>query len=134
MHQHVCGHATLQDMQIILECNGLWTENVKSYLHHSVDRCYLCRKTQEPKDMRKVSLHDFSSLFNERVCIDHLFLDNYVVLHFIDSSTRLSHGAIVTTTVIRESIELFEMIWVSQYGYARCFGMTILVNKLTLLA
>lgn len=111
------GHANLHDMQVLLDRNGLWTADVKAYLYQSVDRCHLCKKTEEPKDIRKVSLHGLSSLFNDRGCIDHLFLDNNVELHFMDSSTRLSHGAIVATTTMHEAIELFDMIWVSQYGY-----------------
>ena len=117
VHKHVCGHASLRDMQILLERNDMWSTEVKAYLHQTVEVCHQCKVTDEPKDMRKVSLRDLSSSFNDRVCLDHVFLDDYVVLHFMDSSTRLSQGAIVTTKTVREAIDHFEMIWVSQYGY-----------------
>ena len=62
--------------------------------------------------MRKVSLHEISSTFNDRVCIDHLFIDKQVLLHFMDTSTRRSRGSIVTSRTVREAIDLFETIWV----------------------
>ena len=119
VHKHVCGHASLRDMQILLERNDLWSNEVKAYLHQTVEVCHQCKMTDEPKDMRKVSLHDLSSSFNERVCLDHVFLDNYVVIHFMDSCTRFSQGAIVTTRTVHDAIDHFELIWVSQNGYPK---------------
>ena len=90
VHKHVCGHASLRDMQILLERNDLWSNEVKAYLHQTVEVCHQCKMTDEPKAMRKVSLRDISTSFNDRVCLDHVFLDNYVVLHFMNSCTHFS--------------------------------------------
>ena len=69
--------------------------------------------------MREVSLHNISSTFNDRVCIYHLFIDNHVITHFLNSSTRLSHDSIVTSRTVHEAIDLFETFWVSQYGHPK---------------
>lgn len=117
VHKHVCGHAAVRGMMILLERNGIWSDNVKSYFLQMVEICPKCKMTEGPKGMRKVSLDDLSSFFIDRVCPDHVFLDKHVVLHFMDSSTRLSHSAIVETRTVKEAINLFEMFWVSQNGY-----------------
>ena len=92
------------------EANGLWSDETKAYHYQTIDTCYQCKVTKELKDMRMVSLHDISSSFNDRVCIDHLFLGNHVILHFMGSSTRLLHGSIVTSRAVREAIDIFETI------------------------
>ena len=112
VHKHVCGHASLRNMQILLERNDLWSNEVKTFLHQTVEVCHQCKMTDEPRDMRKVSLHDLNSSFNDRVCLDHVFLDNYVALHFMDSCARFSQGEIVTTRTVRNAIDHFELIWV----------------------
>ena len=106
-------------MQIFLERNGLWSNDAKAYLYQTIDSLHQGKVTEEPKDMRKVSLYDINSKFNDRVCIDHLFIDKHVNLHFMDSTTRLSHGSIITSRLVHEAIDMFENIWVSQYGYPK---------------
>lgn len=47
------------------------------------------------KYTKKASLHDISSTLNIRICIDNVFIQKSVVLYVMDSSTRLSLGAVV---------------------------------------
>lgn len=119
VHKHVCGHASLRDMKILLERNDIWSYDVRAYLHQTISVRHQCRVTDEPKGMRKVSLHDLSSTFKNRVCVDHLFLDSHALIHFMDTSTRLSHGTVVQTRSFAEAIEFFELVLVSQYGYSK---------------
>lgn len=76
VHKHACGHAYLRDMQILVERNDIWSDDVNAYLYQTIDLCCQCKVTEERKGMRKVSFHDLSSFFNDRVCLDHIFWKN----------------------------------------------------------
>ena len=63
--------------------------------------CNQCKVSEESKDMKKDSLHEIDSTFKDLVCIDHLFIDKYAILHFIHCFTRLSYGSIDTCRTAR---------------------------------
>ena len=80
VHKHVCGHASLSDIQILLERNNMWNSEVRKYLSRS--------KTYEPKQTRKVSVSSLNRYFNDLVCIDHFHLGDQRICHIISASKR----------------------------------------------
>lgn len=96
-------------MQILLERNNLWNNDVRAYLYQVTETCPKCKVTSELKDMRKVSPYDLSSTFNDSVCIDQMVLENLIVFHIVETSTRFSHGVLATSRSVAESIEHFEV-------------------------
>eukprot|EP00171_Calliarthron_tuberculosum_P000101 IDg101t1 len=121
VHKHVCGHASYNDIRILLERNDLWNEDVRKYLQSSIDLCPCCKVCEKPKAARQVSLYDIDGEFNDRVCMDHMFLDDLIVLHIMDSKTRFSCGSSVKSKSIEDAIECFELLWVSQFGYSKIY-------------
>ena len=89
-NKHVCGHASFTDYQLIIERNNLWNDTVASYLRELVNGCTACRSTSVSHPSRKVSISSLSKNFNEVLCIDHLYLDESLVMHFMDLVSRYS--------------------------------------------
>ena len=56
LDKHICGHASLSDIQILLQRNNLWSTEIEKYLNRVVTSCTNCTKTYKPKQARKVSL------------------------------------------------------------------------------
>ena len=118
-HRHVCRHAFLRDMKIQLERNGLWLNENRTYLYQTIDTYLQCKVAEEPNDMRRGSLSDIRSLLNNVLFFDRMFIDKNVIIRFMESSTNLSLGSIVTSRTAREAVDMFEAIWISQYGYLK---------------
>lgn len=55
---------------------------------------------------KHVSLSSMSREFNQLVCVDHMFLDEFKVFHIMDSVTRYSSGVVVPDTTMRMHINL----------------------------
>ena len=117
VHKHVCGHASFTYYKLLLERNGLWNDAVASYLKELVNGCTACRSTSVPHPSRKVSISSLSKNFNEVLCIDHLYLDESLVMHCMDLVSRYSSAHVVTSTNLKEAIIAFEASWVSQFWY-----------------
>ena len=115
VHTHVCGHASFSDMKVLLQRNGLWSDEVFRYLAHRVDTCSNCLHTAEPKIPRKVSLSSMSRSFNDVICIDHLHLGNSRVCHVMDATTRYSVGSVVPDVSMEHSIHTIESNWISPF-------------------
>ena len=37
IHKHVCGHASLSDIQVLLQLNNMWTTEIEKYLNRVVN-------------------------------------------------------------------------------------------------
>lgn len=98
VHRHVCGHADISDIKLLLSRNNLLTKDTEEYLHFIVSRCSGCRSTANPKSSRKVSISSLNRDFNEFVCVDHLFLDEICIFHAMDAKTRYSAGLVCENT------------------------------------
>lgn len=61
-----------------------------------------------------------SRTFNDIVCIDHLFLEQHDVIHFMDAQTRYSSGLLVPTTNMRDAIYGFETKWKAEFWPPDC--------------
>ena len=116
MHKHVCGHASLSDMKILLERNDLWSEEVEKCLSRVVDSCEKFVRTYEPKQARKFSLRSMNMSFNDLVCIDHFYLDILRLCHIICASTRYSVGAVVPDTGMEAATSILDSHWISQFS------------------
>lgn len=46
---HVCGHASLTDMRLLLERNSLWPDAFANYVHQHIESCVSCRSTAPPQ-------------------------------------------------------------------------------------
>jgi len=115
VHKHICGHSNYTDIKLLLERNSLWSSDAEKYLVGILNECSACDTTAMPKPARKVSLSSMSRSFNDVVCIDHLFLDEYKVFHAMCSSTRYSVGSHVPDTNMENSIACLEAHWISQF-------------------
>lgn len=115
VHRHVCGHASYSDMRTLLIRNGIWSQQVQSYLAQTVSECNKCVASASPPPNRRVSLASLDREFNTVVCVDHFFLDDHVLFHIMDTSTRYSAAAIVSSTNLTEAIRAFETLWISQF-------------------
>lgn len=115
VHQHVCGHSSFTDIKTLLERNNIWNADVHKYLSSVIEICANCQKTCLPQPARKVSLSSMSRVFNDVVCVDHLFLDEVPVFHATDSVTRYSVGCVVPDTKISHAVKAFDSLWISQF-------------------
>jgi len=115
VHKHVCGHSNYTDIKLLLDRNDLWNSDVQKYLENILETCSECHATALPAQSRKVSLSSMSRKFNDVVCVDHLFLDEFKVFHAMCAATRYSTGAVVQDTSMESSIEAFEAHWISQF-------------------
>lgn len=98
LHRHICGHASYNVVKLLLDRNNIWTDNCEKYLSHIMEQCVNCRVVQLPSVSRKVSIRSMSRSFNDVVCVDHFFLEQNDVIHFMDAQTRYSSGLLVPTT------------------------------------
>ena len=78
VHKHVCGHSNYTDIKLLLQRNGIWSDDAQKYLAQVLEVCENCHATHSPKQARKVSLSTISPQFNEVVCVDHFFWMNTV--------------------------------------------------------
>ncbi len=115
VHKHVCGHSTFTDIKTLLQRNDFWSEDAKKYLAETLEKCPSCLTTSLPKKSRKVALSAMSRDFNDVVCLDHFFLDDFKVFHVMDSSTRFSVGSVVPDTTMNSAIIAFETHWISPF-------------------
>lgn len=116
VHKHVCGQASFTDYKLLLERNGLWNDTVASYIAKMINQCTACRSTEIPQPSRKVPISSPSKDFNEVLCVDHLYLEEILLMHLMDLVTGYSSVHVVSsTTNLKEAIHGFEASWVSQF-------------------
>lgn len=115
VHRHICGHSNYTDIKILLERNDMWDESVSQYVKETLEKCEVCRTTALPKSSTNVSISSMSKGVNEVVCIDHMYLENLCVFHYMDSKSRFSVGAVVDSTSMIDAVESFESTWMNQF-------------------
>ncbi len=115
VHKHVCGHATLSDMQKLLERNNLWNREVGTYLKRIVNSCSNCARFHVSKKARKESLSTVNRSFNEFACIDYFHLGNMRICLIMDAATCYSVGAAETDIGMESSINVFYSHWISHF-------------------
>ena len=98
VYKYVCGHASINDIKILLKRNNMYTDDVEKYLNHVIDSCCDCAKTYEPQKARKVSLSSVSRSSYETICVDHFCLGNLCIIHIMDASMRYSASTAVPDT------------------------------------
>lgn len=115
VHSHVCGHASFSDMKVLLQRNGLWSDEAMKYLARVIETCAGCSHTSDPQNARKVSIRSLNRSFNQVVCIDHLHLSDMRVCHVMDATTRYSVGSVVPDVGIDNAILTLEAHWISPF-------------------
>ena len=83
--------------------------------YSKIETCTNCKATSDPKPARKVSLSTLNRSFNDKICIDHMFLGDNAVIHMMDSTVRYSVGMIVPDTSMQHAICALESQWISQF-------------------
>ena len=81
-------HASSKKLTAILATAGL-PKSVLDLVPSVVDSCHVCRQWQKPTS-RSVSSNRLAQQFNEVVQIDLLFIEDKIILHMIDESTRFT--------------------------------------------
>lgn len=115
VHTHVCGRSNYQDIKLLLERKSMWNSDVKKYLATMLESCASCIAVKQPKSERSVSLSAMPRDFNQVVCIDHLFLDMFIVFHIMDSGSRYSVGTTVADTKMATALLAFEAHWITAF-------------------
>lgn len=109
VHKHTCGHASYSDMQTSPTRNGLWNDQLQSYLPSLVRNCSNCKPFSAPPLNRRVSVSSPDRSFNNVICVDHSFLERVTLFHIMDIVTRFSAAHVVATTNIEEALYAFEL-------------------------
>lgn len=95
----------------------MWNEMIEHYIQNLVRDCKSCRASELPPPSRKVSISSLSNELNEVVCVDHFYLDELCLIHFMDMSTRFSTACIVENKSMPVAIRSFEESWVTHFWY-----------------
>ena len=107
-HKHVYGHANLSDMETLLKRNNLWSNEIEKYLSRITREFFLCTRTCEEKQPRKVSISSLNKYLNELSCVDHFHLGDLRQCHIMDATTRYSILSIVPDTEMVEAITILD--------------------------
>ena len=110
VQKHVCGHASLSDIQILFERNNVWNPEIRKYLSRAVESCIHCAKTYELKRTRKVSLNSLNRSFNDRVCIDQFHLGGQRICHIMCASTRYYVGTVAPDVGIESAVNALDSL------------------------
>lgn len=129
VHLHVCDHADFSDIRLLLQRNDLWSSDVNRYLYEIIAKCPGCRATSLPQPSPKVSLRSLNRTFNQCVCVDHMFLANYRILHIMDTKTRFSAGMICNDMSLETSAYAVAACWLTKF-WTRFVAMTLSIIKI----
>ena len=80
--------------------------DVLGMIPNVVDTCRICRDWERP-GLKSVATSTLSTRLNERVQFDLLFIEELVVNHLIDESTRFSMCIVIPS---REDIDIIRSI------------------------
>lgn len=84
VQKHACGHASLTDVNILLERIGMLNETVERYFQKSLESFDSCKATVPRHPSRKVSISSLSMNLNYIVFFDHWFLEKVRLFHAMD--------------------------------------------------
>ena len=86
------------------------------------DSCEICQKYKKPP-LRPIVGLPLADKFNQVVCMDlkEYVHNKYWILHLIDSATRYSAAALITTKHQDEIIRKVYLIWIGYFGYPQKF-------------
>lgn len=108
VHKHVCGHANCTDFKVLLDRNGIWNETVLSYISQIIHNCATCWSTAPSQPGRKVSISSLSTRFSEVMCVDHFYLDEVRLMHFMDLVTHYSVVHALNAANIEDAVTALE--------------------------
>lgn len=97
-----------------MERSGLWNAAAESYVNTVTSNCTSFNSTAPPQPERKVSVSTLSPEFNDKVCVDHLFLENMRVFHCMDARTRYSTAHVDNSPTLHDAEMEFETSRIAQ--------------------
>lgn len=115
VHHHVCGHSPYSDMRTLLTKNGLWNSVTQHYLSNVVKSCKDCVESSTPPPSRKVSPATSNRKFNKVVAVDHFYLYDIKLIHFMDTVTRFSACLPCSKISMEEAIFELQTVWINPF-------------------
>ena len=112
-------HCSATRMITILAQAGL-PENVLSKIKDVCDTCRICRSWTRPTSKAMSHLTQASG-FNERVQLDLLFIDTYIIVHLCDEATRFSMAEVIKTKEPTDILSGIKKAWVRVFGVPQLF-------------
>lgn len=95
VQEDVCGHDSYSDDKMILKRSRCWLDYISKYVCIIHSSFPTCKTTCKPQDYRKVSITSINSLFSTVVCVYHLLLEDYRVLHAMVLTNRSLAGVML---------------------------------------
>lgn len=95
VHRHFCGYSNFAGIKLLLQRNHMWTDEITRYTAPVFVTSEHCHSAEKAARTRYVSLSSMFCGFNEVICIEHLYVDGYVIFHAMVSVTRYSSGEFV---------------------------------------
>lgn len=93
----------------------LWNRQEDKYLQSVLEKSISYHTTARPKSTRKVSLSAMTRSFNDVVCVDHMFRDQYSVMNVMDAASRYSVRAVVDDTSMQQAILVLDGHWITPF-------------------
>lgn len=75
--------------------------------------CKECRSKSLPQSSHEVVLRSLNWMFNQIICIDHMYLGDQCVVREIDTKTSFSAGVVVIDTSLSDSIYSLHVCWLT---------------------
>lgn len=107
----------------MLERNQLWSDNADEYIKQLITNCCEYRYTMLSHPPRKVSLCSINRSFNQLVCVHHISIDEYCILHAMNTKTRFSVSVICNDTSMNIAMYVLQMGWLTPFWspeFIRC--------------
>ena len=111
----VLAHASAEKICKLLKEAGKEDKELNKEITKVVNNCHVCKTIRRAPPKPKVCL-PLSSAFNECVAMDIKFIEGNIVLHLIDTFTRLSTAAHLKNKAAPTVMEAIMEMWVSTFG------------------
>ena len=72
---------------------------MEQYISQVINECPKFKASSAPEPSRKYSISSMFKNLNEIVCIDHFYLDELILIHFMDSTTPVSYTHLTLPTI-----------------------------------
>jgi hypothetical protein len=112
-------HCSATRMRTILAQAGM-PEKVLACIKDVCDTCRICRSWTRPSSKAMSHLTQAAG-FNERVQLDLLFIDTYILVHLCDEATRFSMAEVIKTKEPCDILSGIKKAWVRVFGVPQIF-------------
>ena len=98
----------------ILKHAGVKAETLE-LVKEVVDTCRICRAWKKP-GIKSMSHLNQSEAFNERVQVDILYVDEWIIVHLCDECTRFSMAEIINSREPADILQSIRNSWIKYFG------------------